>query len=115
MNLLSNTPKKYLGLFNPDNPEESKAAALKNHMMLRTKYNALVSGDGACAGCGEKSVLHAIATLTETMMRPIYHHKADRFNEKADKLPEPLHGNVRAYKHPQNDCRAVLDLPQRPL
>ena len=98
MNLLSNTPKKYLGLFNPDNPEESKAAALKNHMMLRTKYNALVAGDGACAGCGEKSVLHAIATLTETMMRPIFHHKADRFNEKADLLEKEGLKNFLALK-----------------
>ncbi len=98
LDLLSNTPRKYLGLFNPENPEESKAAALKNHMMLRSKYNALVSGDGACAGCGEKSVLHAIATLTETMMRPIYHHKADRFNEKADQLEKVGLANLMELK-----------------
>ena len=37
-------------------------AALRNHLMVRRNYDALVSGDGACAGCGEKSVLRAIAS-----------------------------------------------------
>jgi DnaJ-domain-containing protein 1 len=33
--------------------------------MVRSHYEALVSGDGACAGCGEKSVLRGLASLTE--------------------------------------------------
>jgi pyruvate-ferredoxin/flavodoxin oxidoreductase len=86
LDLLGNTPKKYLGLFDPNSPEETKAAALKFHLMMRSHYEALVSGDGACAGCGEKSVLHAMATLTEAMMRPMYHKKSARFVEKATAL-----------------------------
>ena len=85
-NLLSDTPKKYLGIFDEENPETSKAAALKMHLMLQSKYNALLSGDGACAGCGEKSVLRSVATLTETLMRPIFHRKAARLHEKASSL-----------------------------
>jgi len=88
LDLLSNTPRKYLGLFNPDNPEESKAAALQNHLMIKSVYDGLLSGDGACAGCGEKSILHSVATITEAMMRPMYHRKADRFNKKADLLED---------------------------
>jgi pyruvate-ferredoxin/flavodoxin oxidoreductase len=86
MDLLGDTRKKYLGLYDPENPEESKNAALKNHMMQRSKYEALQSGDGACAGCGEKSVLHSVSSLTEAMMRPLMHRKADRFKKKADTL-----------------------------
>ncbi len=86
LDLLGNTPKKYLGKYNPENPEEAKAAMLKFHLMLRSQYEALMSGDGACAGCGEKSVLHAVASLTEAMMRPIYHRKAERLRTKADDL-----------------------------
>jgi pyruvate-ferredoxin/flavodoxin oxidoreductase len=88
LDLLSNTPRKYLGLFDPESPENSKAAALQNHMMVKSKYDGLLSGDGACAGCGEKSVLHSVSSITETMMRPLYHKKADRFNAKADQLEE---------------------------
>jgi len=54
--------------------------------MVRSNYDALVSGDGACAGCGEKSVLRAIAAVTEAYMRPVYHAKSDRFQAKAGEL-----------------------------
>jgi pyruvate-ferredoxin/flavodoxin oxidoreductase len=88
LDLLPDTPSKYLGRFDPDQPAESNAAHLKNHLMVRSNYEALVSGDGACAGCGEKSVLHAVASLTEAYMRPLYHAKADRLDAKAAQLQE---------------------------
>ena len=62
-----------LGLYNDTRPQESKTATLRNMLMVRRNYDALVSGDGACAGCGEKSILRAIAAVTEAYMRPIYH------------------------------------------
>jgi pyruvate-ferredoxin/flavodoxin oxidoreductase len=86
LNLLPDTPQKYLGLYNDTHPEESKTATLRNMLMVRRNYDALVSGDGACAGCGEKSVLRAIAAVTEAYMRPVYHAKADRLQAKAGEL-----------------------------
>ena len=56
--------------------------------MVRRNYEALVSGDGACAGCGEKSVLRAAASVTEAYMRPLYHKKAARLREKANSMKE---------------------------
>ncbi|MDF1812935.1 MAG: 2-oxoacid:acceptor oxidoreductase family protein [Verrucomicrobiales bacterium] len=76
--LLPDTPQKYLGLYQDDAPQDSRPAALRNHLMVRRNYEALVSGDGACAGCGEKSILRAIASVTEAYMRPMYHKKAER-------------------------------------
>lgn len=84
--LLPETPQKYLGLYDDDAPQDSRPAALRNHLMVRRNYEALVSGDGACAGCGEKSILRAIASVTEAYMRPIYHKKADRLYDKAGRL-----------------------------
>jgi pyruvate-ferredoxin/flavodoxin oxidoreductase len=55
-------------------------------LMVRSTYDALVSGDGACAGCGEKSVLRSIAAVTEAYMRPVFHAKSDRFLAKAGEL-----------------------------
>lgn len=81
--LLPDTPQKYLGLYNDDDPGASREAALRNHLMVRRNYEALVSGDGACAGCGEKSILHAVASVTEAVMRPLYHKKAERLRAKA--------------------------------
>jgi pyruvate-ferredoxin/flavodoxin oxidoreductase len=86
LNLLPDTGQKYLGLYDAGHPSDSKTAALRNHLMVRRNYDALVSGDGACAGCGEKSILHSLASVTEAYMRPIYHAKADRLRAKAEKL-----------------------------
>ena len=86
--LLPDTPQKYLGLFNENDAAGSREAALRNHLMVRRNYEALVSGDGACAGCGEKSVLRALASVTEAYMRPMYHRKADRLQGKAARLDQ---------------------------
>ena len=86
LNLLPDTPQKYLGLYNDARPQDSKTATLRNMLMVRRNYDALVSGDGACAGCGEKSILRACAAVTEAYMRPLYHAKADRLRAKADEL-----------------------------
>jgi pyruvate-ferredoxin/flavodoxin oxidoreductase len=86
LNLLPDTQQKYLGLYNDVRPQDSKTATLRNMLMVRRNYDALVSGDGACAGCGEKSILRAIAAVTEAYMRPLFHAKADRLRTKADIL-----------------------------
>jgi pyruvate-ferredoxin/flavodoxin oxidoreductase len=86
LDLLPDTSQKYLGLYNDARPQDSKTATLRNMLMVRKNYDALVSGDGACAGCGEKSILRAIAAVTEAYMRPLFHAKADRLRATADVL-----------------------------
>ena len=86
LDLLPDTAQKYLGLYVDGRPQDSKTATLRNMLMVRKNYDALVSGDGACAGCGEKSILRAIAAVTEAYMRPLYHAKADRLRATADEL-----------------------------
>src|SRR5580765_6359997 len=96
--LLPDTPQKYLGLYNDDVPQDSREAALRNHLMVRRNYEALVSGDGACAGCGEKSILRAAASVTEAYMRPLYHRKADRLRGKATHLENGGLARLQALK-----------------
>jgi pyruvate-ferredoxin/flavodoxin oxidoreductase len=84
--LLPDTNQKFLGLYNDCVPQDSREAALRNHLMVRRNYEALVSGDGACAGCGEKSILRSAASVTEAYMRPLYHAKADRLRAKATQM-----------------------------
>jgi len=86
LDLLPDTSQKYLGLFNSANRPTRRPRPLRNMLMVRTNYDALVAGDGACAGCGEKSVLRSIAAVTEAYMRPVYHAKSDRFIAKAGEL-----------------------------
>jgi pyruvate-ferredoxin/flavodoxin oxidoreductase len=86
LDLLPDTAQKFLGFYNNANPVDSKTATLRNMLMVRSNYDALVAGDGACAGCGEKSVLRSIAAVTEAYMRPVFHAKSDRFLAKAGDL-----------------------------
>ena len=103
LDLLPDTSQKYLGLYNDGKPQDSKTAALRNMLMVRRNYDALVSGDGACAGCGEKSVLRSVAAVTEAYMRPIFHAKADRFRATADVLDRDGVAKLEALKagHPE--------------
>ncbi len=71
--------------------------------MVRRNYEALVSGDGACAGCGEKSILRAAASVTEAYMRPLYLRKADRLREKASTLEAGGVAKLRALKERSED------------
>ncbi|MFO1475648.1 MAG: 2-oxoacid:acceptor oxidoreductase family protein [Verrucomicrobiota bacterium] len=96
--LLPDTPQKFLGLYNDQDAAGSREAALRNHLMVRRNYEALVSGDGACAGCGEKSVLRAVASVTEAYMRPLYHKKADRLRSKATHLENAGTARLQALK-----------------
>ncbi len=86
LNLLPDTPGKFLGKYDPSNPLESRAAVLQYHLMVQSNYQALLSGDGACAGCGEKTILRAVATITEAFMRPLYHERSARLEKLADRL-----------------------------
>jgi pyruvate-ferredoxin/flavodoxin oxidoreductase len=96
--LLPDTPQKFLGLYTDGAPQDSREAALRNHLMVRRNYEALVSGDGACAGCGEKSILRAAASVTEAYMRPLYHKKAERLRAKADRLEKEGMAKLEALK-----------------
>ena len=102
--LLPDTPQKFLGLYQDNAPQDSREAALRNHMMVRRNYEALVSGDGACAGCGEKSVLHAVASVTEAYMRPLYHSKANRLLAKADTLESEGLAKLEAFKNSDEEA-----------
>ena len=98
LDLLPDTSQKFLGLYNAANPADSKTATLRNMLMVRSTYDALVAGDGACAGCGEKSVLRSIAAVTEAYMRPVFHAKSDRFLTKAGDLEKRGVARLAALK-----------------
>ncbi len=108
LDLLPDTSQKYLGLYNGANPADSKTATLRNMLMVRTNYDALVAGDGACAGCGEKSVLRSIAAVTEAYMRPVFHAKSDRFVAKAGQLEKNGVARLEALKQSNPGEYALL-------
>ncbi len=71
---LPNTPKKYIRV---DNLEEG-IGALETILLDKEAYLPLASGDGACLGCSEKTVIHLFIATVESLMQPrVAKHVAD--------------------------------------
>jgi pyruvate-ferredoxin/flavodoxin oxidoreductase len=63
---LPNTPKKYIRV---DNLEEG-IGALETILLDKDAYLPFASGDGACLGCAEKTVIHLFVATVESLMQP---------------------------------------------
>ena len=81
---LPNTPKK----FNRVDDLEEKIGPLETILLNKDTYLNFASGDGACLGCSEKSVVHLFVATVESLMQPrIEKHVAylDELTEKLEK------------------------------
>ena len=63
---LPTTPEKYIRV---DDLEEG-IGALETILLDKDNYLAFTSGDGACLGCAEKTVLHLFTATVEALMQP---------------------------------------------
>ncbi len=63
---LPNTKEKFSRI---DNIDEG-IGALETLLLDKSNYLSLMSGDGACLGCGEKSVIHLFTSTVEALMQP---------------------------------------------
>jgi len=63
---LPNTPRQYIRV---ENLEEG-IGALETILLDKSIYLDFASGDGACMGCTEKTVLHLFIATVESLMRP---------------------------------------------
>jgi len=63
---LPNTPKK----FNRIQSLEDKIGPLQTLLLDKQAYGSFASGDGACLGCSEKTVVHLFTATVESLMMP---------------------------------------------
>ncbi|GAA4842430.1 2-oxoacid:acceptor oxidoreductase family protein [Algivirga pacifica] len=63
---LPNTPQKY----NRVDDLEEKIGPLETILLNKDAYLNFASGDGACLGCSEKSVVHLFTATVESLMMP---------------------------------------------
>jgi pyruvate-ferredoxin/flavodoxin oxidoreductase len=63
---LPNTPDKYIRV---DDLEEG-IGALETILLDKDAYLPFASGDGACLGCSEKTVIHLFVATVESLMQP---------------------------------------------
>ena len=70
---------------------DEKIGALETLLLDKHNYNAMVSGDGACMGCGEKSVIHLFTTTVTALMQP----RVSKHLAEIDDLINRLETHVR--------------------
>ncbi|MBI4906090.1 MAG: 2-oxoacid:acceptor oxidoreductase family protein [Acidobacteria bacterium] len=63
---LPTTPKEFSRIDNLD----EKIGALETLLLDKSAYMGMVGGDGACLGCGEKTVVHLFTATVEALMQP---------------------------------------------
>ena len=91
---LPNTPAK----FNRIDSLEEKIGPLETLLLNKDAYLSLASGDGACLGCSEKSVVHLFTATVESLMQPrVEKHLAkleDLISKLEQHIQQKLLGNV---------------------
>ena len=70
---------------------EEKIGALETLLLDKSNYQSLLSGDGACMGCGEKSVIHMFTGTVTALMQP----RVKRHLAEIDDLINRLETHVR--------------------
>ena len=84
---LPNTDPGYIRV---DDLEEG-VGALETILLDKNNYSAFLSGDGACLGCGEKTVVHLFVATIVALMQP----RVKRFVAQLEELIEQLESHIR--------------------
>lgn len=84
---LPNTPKKY----NRIDSLEEKIGPLETILLNKDAYLKFASGDGACLGCSEKSVVHLFTATVESLMQP----RIEKHVEYLDSLIQKLEKHIQ--------------------
>jgi pyruvate-ferredoxin/flavodoxin oxidoreductase len=83
---LPNTPKK----FNRIDDLEEKIGPLETMLLNKDAYLKFASGDGACLGCSEKSVVHLFIATVESLMQPRIEKHIAHLDDLIDKLEKQI-------------------------
>lgn len=70
---------------------DERIGALETLLLDKRNFKAVVGGDGACLGCGEKTVVHLFTATVEALMQP----RVKRHVEKLDDLITRLETHIR--------------------
>ncbi len=79
---------------------DEKIGALHTLLLDKKNYLGMVGGDGACLGCGEKTVVHLFTATVEALMQP-------RVAKQVEKLDDLL---ARLDRHIRLKLAGTLDL-----
>jgi pyruvate-ferredoxin/flavodoxin oxidoreductase len=84
---LPTTPAQYSRIDDLD----EKIGALETLLLDKHNYMSMVSGDGACLGCGEKGTIHLFTSTVTALMQP----RVKKFVAKLDRLIGEMENHIR--------------------
>lgn len=76
-----------------DNLDEARGT-LQTLLLDKKAYQAMIGGDGACVGCGEKTVLHLFTATVEALMQPRVKKQMEKLDDLIKRLEKHLHEKV---------------------
>jgi len=83
---LPTTPQKYIRV---DDIEEG-IGALETILLDKANYMSFASGDGACLGCAEKTVMHLFIATIEALMQPRVKKQLARLDDLIARLEKHI-------------------------
>ncbi|HEX6069733.1 MAG TPA: 2-oxoacid:acceptor oxidoreductase family protein [Longimicrobiaceae bacterium] len=106
---LPDTDDRYVNVSNLD----EGIGVLSSLLLKKENYRAMVGGDGACMGCGEKTTVHLVTSTVEALMQP----RVRKFVSRIEELAGSLDRRARELLAADADldlaaaARGTLDLP----
>ncbi len=67
---------------------DEKIGALETLLLEKSNYQSMVCGDGACIGCGEKTVIHLFTSTVTALMQPRVKRHVERLNQLISDLEQ---------------------------
>ena len=83
---LPSTPEKYIQV----EDLEERIGVLESILLNKDIYLSFVSGDGACMGCSEKTVMHLFIATVEALMQPRIKKHLAKLDELIKKLEQHI-------------------------
>ncbi|MDP6108913.1 MAG: 2-oxoacid:acceptor oxidoreductase family protein, partial [Rhodospirillales bacterium] len=76
--------------FNRIDDIDEKIGALHTLLLDKKSYNSMVCGDGACLGCGEKSIIHLFTSTVTALMQPRVEKLLEQLNDQINRLEKHI-------------------------
>ena len=83
---LPTTPAEFIRIENLD----ERIGALETLLLDKTNYLGMVGGDGACLGCGEKTVVHLFTGTVEALMQPRVAKQVRKIDDLISRLDQHI-------------------------
>ncbi|MGD8568422.1 MAG: 2-oxoacid:acceptor oxidoreductase family protein [Gammaproteobacteria bacterium] len=87
---LPNTPRQYIRVENL----EERIGALQTILLDKEVYGAFSSGDGACMGCSEKTIIHLFTATVEALMQPRVAQHVTELTDLIQKLEQHIEAKL---------------------